>query len=109
MKKRGSYPLIFLPPHPIPADAGQDSSCGPGDGPPDYFFIRLLSRKRIAVGSESDVTIFIDANIFLNPILRSGTDAAGSASFLKRSKTATGLKGSYTNNLYGARRNPALL
>ncbi len=37
----------------------------------------------MAVGSGSDATIFIDANIFLNPILRSGTDAAASASFLE--------------------------
>jgi len=37
----------------------------------------------MAVGSGSDATIFIDANIFLNPILRSGKESAACARFLE--------------------------
>jgi len=43
----------------------------------------------MAVGSGSDATIFIDANIFLNTILSNGKDAAACTRFLENADAGT--------------------
>ena len=43
----------------------------------------------MAVGSGSDATIFIDANIFLNTIFSNGKDAAACTRFLEDADAGT--------------------